>query len=301
LFDLYPIAATATAACAVYACASLMLGHRFTTPRDRQRVAADLSERLPRHEPVRLKSRDGRDLAGWYVPADQPKGAVILVHGMGAHKGFELEADPLCLVSDLIQARFAVLAIDLRGHGESAPSRMSYGFHERLDVLGAVDWLIDRGHAPGKIGVLGASMGGAAAIAAAAEERAIGAVATDCAFADFGAVLERQFPRVLPFGLGRVLLPGTLLAARILVGTFMHRFAPARLANALADRHVLVIHSDADPFIPRWHGHAIATAAGAQLWETQCDRHVGSFAADTTAYRRRVREFFDSALTMSAK
>ncbi len=58
-------------------------------------------------------------------------------------------------------------------------------------MIGAVDYLLDRGYAPGAIGVLGASMGGVAALHAAVGDEAIGAVISDSAFADFGEMIER--------------------------------------------------------------------------------------------------------------
>ena len=278
---------------------SVALGHRFTSTRSRSNAPA-VEGRIPAHECVTFPSRDGLRIAAWYVPASAAAGAVILVHGRGAHKGHELEADPLTLVADLVASGLSVLAIDLRGHGDSDHARLSYGYHERLDVLGAFDWLRARGYHAGRIGVLGASMGGAAAIAAAAEETGLGAVVTDCAFGDFGAVLRRNFPRVLPLRSGTLFLPGTLLAARAMVGVFMHSFRPAELACRLRDRPMLVIHAAGDPFIPVSHARAIAEAAGAQSWISDCDRHVGSFVAEPEAYRRRVTDFFRQALALAS-
>ena len=283
-----------------YAGLSVALGHRFTSTGVRSQTP-DVKARIPAHQCVDFPSRDGLRIAAWYVPACDATGAVILVHGRGAHKGHELEADPLTLVTDLVSAGLSVLAIDLRGHGDSDRARLSYGYHERLDVLGAFDWLRARGYRAGHVGVLGASMGGAAAIAAAADEAGIGAVVTDCAFADFGAVLRRNFPRVLPLNSGTLFLPGTLLAARAMVGVFMHSFRPAELARSLRGRPMLVIHSAGDPFIPADHGRSIAEAAGAQLWISDCDRHVGSFVAEPDAYRRRVTAFFLQALAAGAR
>ena len=60
--------------------------------------------------------------------------------------------------------------IDLRGHGQSSPARMSFGLKEHRDILGAVDWLKGRGYRPGHIGVLGQSMGGASTLYAVAAE-----------------------------------------------------------------------------------------------------------------------------------
>jgi fermentation-respiration switch protein FrsA (DUF1100 family) len=282
-------------ATAAYGAVSVALGHRFTAVRRSRR--ADAAEALPAgYRPVVFPSLDGIRLAAWYVPARNARGAVVMVHGRGAHKGHELEADPQLLVSDLVASGLSVLAIDLRGHGQSDRARMTYGWKERLDVRGGVAWLLAQGYEPGRIGVLGASMGGAAAFAAAAEDDAIGAVATDCAFADFGRVLQLHFPRVLPMRSGRLFLPGTLVAARMIAGAYLNDFRPVEHARRMRGRPALVIHAQGDPFIPVSHAHELAQAADAELWVNDSDRHVGGFGADPQAYRSRVCRFFERGL-----
>src|SRR5207247_5020959 len=115
----------------------------------------------------------------------------------------------------IVEAGISVLRIDLRGHGSSSAARLSYGAAERHDVLGAVDWLLERGYDAGRIGVLGASMGASTALLACAEETAIGALVADSPFADFGTMIERQYRR-LSGGLPAFLLPGALGCARLL-------------------------------------------------------------------------------------
>ncbi|HUG24197.1 alpha/beta fold hydrolase [Piscinibacter sp.] len=95
-----------------------------------------------------------------------------------------------------LHAGFSVLTIDLRGHGTSSPARLTYGARERHDVLGAVDWLRAQGHS--RIGLLGASMGAATALMAAAHEPAISALVVDSPFADFAQMIERHLLRPAP-------------------------------------------------------------------------------------------------------
>ena len=77
---------------------------------------------------------------------------------------------------------------------------------------GAVDWLRQRGIAPGQIGVLGLSLGAVVSIGAAAEEPAIAAVATDSSFADINTLIAEQWEKAS--GLPKPFLYAALLMAR---------------------------------------------------------------------------------------
>jgi predicted acyl esterase len=70
-----------------------------------------------------------------------------------------------------------------------------------------VDWLEGRGYQPGKIGVLGYSLGAASVIGAATEEPDIGAIWIDSAFADVETVIEGSWQQ--ESGLPQVFLQST--------------------------------------------------------------------------------------------
>ena len=62
-------------------------------------------------------------------------------------------------------AGYSTLLIDFQATGESPGEAITFGWHERLDVIAAVAWL--RESAPNEpIGILGRSLGGAATILA---------------------------------------------------------------------------------------------------------------------------------------
>ena len=117
------------------------------------------------YEDVSIQSRDGEaTLAGWFIPHEASSLAVLMVHGNNASRTREYDDEFPRMGAMLHQAGFNVLMIDLRGHGKSSDGRVSFGIHERYDVAGAVDWLLDQGFRPGSIGVLGISLGSAASI-----------------------------------------------------------------------------------------------------------------------------------------
>lgn len=199
-----------------YTAISAAVAHRFTRVKRADPYRSPLWSDA-RLDHVTLQPRgEHLALAAWYFAARPRDRVVILVHGKDSCRGYELRGGTKALVERLRGQGFSILALDLRGHGKGGEARTSYGLNESRDVLGAVDWLMARGYDSGRIGVLGASMGGAAAIAAAAAEPAIGAVATDSTFADLDDVMGERFQELS--GLPRCFVPGGLVIARSLTG-----------------------------------------------------------------------------------
>lgn len=287
-------AVAATVLLAGYAAVAGVVAGRFTSAQ-RKRPAPPA---LAGARSVGFAARDGlARIAAWYLPerfgATRPsRGAIVFVHGKDACRGDELKGGSDDLVRRIHQAGFAVLMIDLRGHGHSSAARLTYGERERFDVLGAVDWLRAQGH--GRIGVLGASMGAASTLLAAADEPAIAAVVADSAFADFGQMIERQYRKLS--GLPGFVLPGALAIGRVLTGVALQRVRPLEAATRLAGRPCLLIHSAGDRFIPALDAQRLAAAARAELWITESEGHIGSYRAEPAAYTERVLAFFGRAM-----
>jgi len=210
-------------------------------------------------EDVRFKSRvDGLQIAGWYIPNPDADRAMILVHGRDASKQNAISGEFPRLAAELHRAGLAVLMIDLRGHGESEGKRYTFGVHERRDVLGAVDFLVERGFAPSQIGMLGISLGGAAVIGAAVEEAAIGAVVVDSIFADIKRLIHPKWKA--ESGLPLFFLPGVFLMWQLLIGFDLRQVNPVDDLAKIPPRPILVLHSQTDEKVDVAHAYAIKEA-----------------------------------------
>ena len=295
-------ACLALGAFALYAVVCAAIADRFT--RSRRLACADAggddhSAGLAADQ-VHFPARDGRArIEAWYLAAKPRRAAVVFVHGKDARRGDELKTPTLALARRLVASGVSVLMIDLRGHGSSSASRLSYGQRERHDVLGAVDWLLERGYPADGIGVLGGSMGAATALLAAADEPMLRALVVDSPFADFAEMIERQY-RKLSGGLPSWLLPGALLIGRGLSGAELRRVCPLQAAATLRGRPVLVIHSRDDRFIPVQDAHRIAASCGGELWVTEGPGHLGSYRCAPKVYEDRVVAFFAQHLLVPA-
>jgi fermentation-respiration switch protein FrsA (DUF1100 family) len=254
---------------------------------------------------------DGVRLRGWFIPGVRPNGtltaqrALIVVHGKWANR-----TDPavglLDLSHQLVLHGFAVLAFDLRGMGESPPAPLARGYLEQRDVLGAVDFLrhgplpfptLGR---PQAVGGWGVSMGATTLLLASAREPSIVAVVADSPVADILPIIERDLEQT-----GRVpagLIPGALVAARVLYGIDFAAVRPVDVVAQLAPRPLLLIHGGADTYIPPAQHTQLVTAAAAaphahvQAWLVPGAAHAQAFHTAGAVYVERVVAFFTAAL-----
>lgn len=107
-------------------------------------------------EPVATAARDGVAVRGWLVDGSLGRRCVVLAAGIrGNRLAMQARADWY------LRHGWSALLVDLRGTGESAPERISMGYHEALDLIAWHAFLQQRGFAV--IGVHGQSLGAAAA------------------------------------------------------------------------------------------------------------------------------------------
>ena len=123
---------------------------------------------------VVLRTTDGIDLAGWWVPSTN-RAAVVLLHGSGSTRSNVVDH-----AAALARHGFGVLLLDARGHGESGGRAMDFGWYGDLDIDAATRFVastatVDRG----RIALLGLSMGGEEAIGATASNDLIRAVVAE--------------------------------------------------------------------------------------------------------------------------
>jgi alpha-beta hydrolase superfamily lysophospholipase len=156
------------------------LGRGAVLPRPHHRRTPD-DLRLPHDRDV-VVTADGLRLEGWYLPAPEAHGTVVLLHGYADAKDSML--DP---ARELRAAGWSSYLIDFRGCGDSEGRETTIGVREGRDV--ATAWRAARARtAPGRpVVVYGASMGAAAALRAIAHE----GVSPD------GLVLAAPFDRLL--------------------------------------------------------------------------------------------------------
>ena len=130
---------------------------------------------------VSLQTQDGVAIkASYYAPANVPAPTIIMLHMYGRTR-----SDYSLLAKALREKGFAILTLDLRGHGESTykgSERISYkDLSEEdwknivLDVSAAKDYVI-KTQGASSIGILGAGLGADVALSYAAQDEDIALV-----------------------------------------------------------------------------------------------------------------------------
>ena len=147
------------------------------------------------YEEIHFPTGNNRRLYGWWIPArNESLGTsptVILVHGWDRNLKRTLP-----YVRALLPTGYNLLAFDLRSHGSSDPDTYPNMLKFSEDISGAVDYLTTRASkVSSEIGVIGLSVGGGAAIHAAASDERISVAVTVGAIAHPVDVMKLEFAK----------------------------------------------------------------------------------------------------------
>ncbi len=204
---------------------------------------------LANKEPHRLhENREfqgaGVRLKGWWFKVEGVKrGTVVYLHGSGDNRGSS------CSVADhFVPMGYEVIAYDSRAHGESDGQACTYGYFEKQDLKRVLDQL----EAKAPIIVLGASLGAAVALQAAAEDARISGVIAVATFSDLRTV---AFERA-PFFASRGNIEGALRIAEKQGGFRVDEVSPTLAAQKI-DVPVFLIHGMNDKETPPAHSRRV--------------------------------------------
>ena len=242
------------------------------------------------YQDVAFRTADGVRLSAWYIPA-RNGAAVVLLPGAGSTR-----AAVLGQAAVLARHGYGALLVDGRGHGRSGGHAMDFGWWGGRDLAAAVSFLARQpGVGAGKIAVLGESMGGEQALAAAGADPRIRAVvaegATGQQYADHGwrphditGIIDRGIEWVQYTAAG--LISGAPRPMSIRDGV-----------RAAAPRPALIIAGGSvpdEPVAARWF--QAASPATVQVWVVPHAGHTQGLATAPRAWEAHVISFLNAAL-----
>ncbi|MFA7248393.1 MAG: alpha/beta fold hydrolase [Dehalococcoidia bacterium] len=255
----------------------------------RHRVQGTPADLGLRYEEVQFLTADRLTLRGWFLESPGARATVILVHDIEATR-----ADParglLNLTRDYVRRGISVFTFDLRGHGESAGRRDSFGGNERLDVLAAVAFVRRRSGAQPVL-LHGFGFGAALTLSAAARHSDVTAVVADSSFLTMRAYLRMRWHHVPAplFALAGVI-------TRRVYHANMDALQPVR-SIAQVTVPVLLVHNEGDERVPATHTLNLAAASldgRDEVWVLPDGRgHATAYAEVPEAYMRRLQEFIE--------
>jgi pimeloyl-ACP methyl ester carboxylesterase len=222
-------------------------------------------------ENVTFKNPAGKELAGWLCPAQHAIGTVVLNHGNTGNIGGYIDYARL-----LTEAGVSVLLYDYQGFGNSQGKASISSLIG--DGLAAFDYLVSRKNTPGKIAVMGVSLG----------------TTVSC------AVIRRR-PQAAALILEGAFLPETELYWRMgtlgapvafIVSKSLPPIAPEEDIAALDGRPLLMVHGAQDRTTPLYGAAQLFERAKPPKWFWVMDgvRHF----PEPVFYRRKS---YQAALT----
>ncbi len=259
-------------------------------PRELSKLNPD-SYGLP-YEEVTFHSRDGLRLSGWYMPTKNSPATIIVAHGYRKSKASYLE-----YAQWLKWAGYSVFIFDFRGHGYSeGPYGTSIGYMERLDLHGAVDFLRSRGVT--QIGLIGVSMGAAAALLAAGENPYIRAVIADSSYSQLYRSITTQASAILHIPRWTS-VPLAKIAAQAMAnhhGYDAEQAHPVDAISRVLPRPVFIIHGEADTLTEIINARILHEQSQGQalLWTAPGVEHALVYKAMPEQYRQQITAFFDT-------
>jgi len=260
-------------------------------PRRKPFVSHPRDHDIP-HEEVMIASPAG-DLAAWFLPGVNRR-TLIALHGINDNR-----EQWLAPALDLQKLGYALLLLDFRGHGQSDGRHVTFGDRETEDVAAALAYLRQRGDIDmARIGLMGLSLGGIAAIIAAAQLPEVHAVMAESAFPDLMADLALAFKRFTglpPFPFAQM----TAFWGQLITGTKLSNTRAIEAIGKIAPRPVFIIGDLKDDLVVEPEGsQALYARAGEPkyLWQLPDVPHVGAYLANPQEYINRLDEFFSQAL-----
>lgn len=235
-------------------------------------------------ETVKVVTSDGISLHSWYIPTENSKKGIILVHGHGGSRN-----EGLRFARSLHNAGFHLLTLNLR---RNANEFASMGYHEVKDVHAGVDFLLKEKKLE-SIGVFGFSMGAATSIMAMESDNRLKAgifssgyssavdVISEAAKRDFGIPYYPLIPVVVNF----INLRGSMKLETV---------RPIDKIGNISPRPISIFHCNKDDYVDSKHAELLFSNAKEpkEKWIPVCDKHELVWNFHKEEAEKRAVDFF---------
>lgn len=268
-------------------------GDQYHKERERMLSLIKETDSIP-YERVYTEAVDGIQLSGKYYHVKDGAPLHIQMHGYRSNG-----VRDFCGGNKIArESGHNTLIVEHRAHGESGGHTITFGVKERYDCQCWVNYAVERFGEEIPIFISGLSMGASTVLLAATLDlpsNVVGVIA-DCPYSSAEGIIckvcgDMKIPAKTAFPIVR--LGGRLF------GRFDVREADVVSAVAQAKVPILIIHGEADYFVPCKMSEALygANKEMVTLEIFPCAGHGISYIVDTERYTRVVKKFIDGCLS----
>lgn len=249
-------------------------------------------KRKPSAENLQLKKKclttsDGIKIASWYIPVQNPKAVVILIHG---YKEVSADKSRMLIHAQYLRtAGYSTFLIDLRSFGESEGNKVTFGINEWKDAEAAFDYVKSLPENKNKkIGFLGKSLGGVTAIIAKGLSGKGDFIIALTPYASFKSLFEFQLKQkgYCP----NLFFPFLWLAGQIELGFNFEKYEAIKLIKKI-NVPILITNAKRDEIIPHEDAKKIYDNANNPKEFWQIDTTHSTFASDPAQLQKKVLNF----------
>lgn len=240
-------------------------------------------------EDVSFSSKSGTTLHGWYVQGEEKKAGILLMHGVHSNRLQMLNRAEI-----LHDAGYSVLLFDFQGHGESIGKKITFGYLEALDAEAGYEYLRRR-VGQEKIGVIGVSLGGAAAVLGDVKYKA-DAIILESVYPSIEKAIENRL-RVKIGSLGTYLLPILTTQLKIQLGIAPKELQPISQIDKVKGA-LFVIGGAKDKRTTKSETISLYSKAKTkrELWVVEGASHIDFDRYVPKEYTKKILDFFNKNL-----
>jgi len=256
-------------------------------------LASDAWLKAHQAQDVYIQSNDGLRLHGLWIPADDPRGTVIMAHGYRS----TMLVDFGLAFAFYHTLGMNILVPEQRSHGQSQGRFITFGVKESDDFA---CWIRYHNETFGHFQIVlsGLSMGASTVLYLADRElpENVKCIIADCGFTSPKAILSSVFRSVVRLPSGPSLWVADIFA-RIFAGFHLHQ-KDTRQVLKNAKRPVMMVHGLADDFVPCYMTQEgfDACTGDKELFLVEGAGHGVSFLKAKDEYVKRILDFLSKHL-----